>query len=339
MATRSRSSSSMPGLLLTALLVSAPLGLAVRAQAAETPVAGTVLAGRLAYVDPAGDLWVVDGDGAQRRRVTDSGAGADYDPSWAPDGTRFVFRTTRGSQVPVYAGGEGIFVVDANGAHETEIGPASGAGFPDWSPDGDTIALTAGIGPGWASLAVMAPDGSSLIDFGVAGEVPDWSPDGSRIAFSSPFAEPSSWEAARAQPYWELQFDVWIMDSDGTDLVRLTERAVNEYPVGWSPDGRWIVVETEGETGYRMVAVDGSRQARPLTSAAGVPVRQFLAWLPDGRLLFWSDPDPATGVFPWYVMNPDGTETTRLDSYPALRPADVMPFAHRMQVADWWSSP
>ena len=294
--------------------------------------------GRLAYPDRFGDIWVVDADGSNRKRVTTSGIDADFDPSWAPDGDRLVFRSTRGSHLPLYDGGEGIFVVDSDGSDEVEIGPSGGGGFPDWSPDGRAIALTAGTEPAWASLAVIKPDGTGLTDLGVAGECADWSPDGDRIAFCTVFAEPDDQDASRSQPTWELQFDVWTMDPDGTNLMRLTKDPKNEFPVGWSPDARWIVVETEGEGRYRMVAADGSTEWRPLISATRIAVRQFLAWLPDGRILFRSDPDPATGVLPWYVMNPDGTGTTRIDRHPEIRKDDLIPFSHRQQITALWTA-
>src|SRR5436190_1096828 len=51
-------------------------------------VPATGLAGRIVYSSMAGDLWVMAADGSHRRRLTHSGAGIDYSPTWSPDGQR-----------------------------------------------------------------------------------------------------------------------------------------------------------------------------------------------------------------------------------------------------------
>src|SRR3954451_15470911 len=76
------------------------------------------LPGTFAYGTRAGDIWEVRGDGRDRRQLTRSGPGIDFDPSWSPDGRRLVFRTSRGRYAPdrTGTGTEGSFVIDV-GAH------------------------------------------------------------------------------------------------------------------------------------------------------------------------------------------------------------------------------
>jgi hypothetical protein len=62
--------------------------------------AASGLAGRIAYNGVDGDIWVMDADGAYRHQLTRSGPGADFDPSWSPDGRRIVFRSSRGRHLP-----------------------------------------------------------------------------------------------------------------------------------------------------------------------------------------------------------------------------------------------
>lgn len=66
---------------------------------------------------------------------------------------------------------------------------------------------------------VAAPDAHTIDAF------PAWSPDGDHIAFIS------SREGIA---------DVWLMDSDGQGLQRLTDEGTG--PLAWSPDGQRLAV-------------------------------------------------------------------------------------------------
>ncbi len=172
--------------------------------AAPSPPPATGLRGLIAYSTQAGDIWVMRADGSDRRQVTSAG-GNDFDPSLSPDGRRVVFRTSRGHYAPDPngTGAEGIFVVDVDGSHETEIQPRRGGLFPDWSPDGRRIALSTLRADGTETILTMAPDGTHAHDTGVAGgECSEWSPDGSKLAYCH---HPGNGD-----------FDVWVMDADGS---------------------------------------------------------------------------------------------------------------------------
>src|ERR1041385_1138460 len=53
---------------------------------------GPALPGWFAFTVASGDLWVVRGDGSDRHRVTSSGDGVDFSPTWAPDASQLAFR-------------------------------------------------------------------------------------------------------------------------------------------------------------------------------------------------------------------------------------------------------
>jgi Tol biopolymer transport system component len=88
------------------------------ATAVATPIDG--FAGRIVYHDAAGDLWTMDTDGTGRIRLTDSGAGFDFDPRWSPDGTQVLFRTSRYPGAP---NADGLMLVGADGTDERPLLP------------------------------------------------------------------------------------------------------------------------------------------------------------------------------------------------------------------------
>jgi TolB protein len=77
-------------------------------------------------------------------------------------------------------------------------------------------------------LADPSGDNFRLIDPEVWVEYPAWSPDGTRIAFMSQTPEGSE------------NYEIFVMNADGTNLVRLTDSAGPDGWPTWSPDGARI---------------------------------------------------------------------------------------------------
>ena len=103
--------------------------------------------------------------------------------------------------------------------------------LPVASPDGSVIAFTRNK-LGWGVYR-MNSDGSGITALSTKGGScrPDWSPDGKRIAYVSSIADGRG--------------DVWTMDADGGNKVRVTLGDDSyDYNPAWSPDGHWIVYET-----------------------------------------------------------------------------------------------
>jgi Tol biopolymer transport system component len=91
---------------------------------------------RIAYVsseaDGKGDIWVMQTDGSNPRRVTVRDEAYDYFPSWSPDGSRIVFCSNLKDK---YAdkGEWGLYVVDLKNGRVTLVFDSAGRDvFPDW---------------------------------------------------------------------------------------------------------------------------------------------------------------------------------------------------------------
>jgi Tol biopolymer transport system component len=281
----------------TPVTTSPPPGAAATTARDDAPAPPPVrnLKGLIAYSTQAGDIWVMDADGSNRRQLTRTRDPAyDFDPSLSPDGRQVVFRTSRGRYAPDPngTGVQGIFVVGLDGSHERQIQPPRGGLFPDWSRDGRRIAFSTVRADGTETILTTNPDGSQAHDTGVrGGECSEWSPDSSRLAYCH---HPGNGD-----------FDVWVMHADGSHQRRLTLAAGRDYPGAWSPDGQRIAFSSQrsGSFDVWVMHADGSGQRR-LTSAADQ--ESPVAWLPDGRIVYASfhgdQPAPS-----WYLMNPDGS--------------------------------
>ena len=203
------------------------------------------------------EICVMDGDGGNQVRLTEHPA-YDTEPSWSPDGTWIAFSRDYH-----------IHVMDADGGNLMQIAKNTRGWDPAWSPDGTKIAYTC-----YQALKrqvwVMAPDGGDqnlLTQWGENYD-PAWSPDGDRIAFVS--------AKRHAGP------EIYVMDSDGDNQVRITyDLAAKENP-SWSPDGTSIAYEARRDRTYQIFVVktDGSGQTRRLTRNR--PHKSYPAWSPDG---------------------------------------------------------
>jgi Tol biopolymer transport system component len=152
---------------------------------------------------------------------------------------------------------------------------------------------------------VMDSDGSNRVRLveGQAGflAAPSWSPDGSQIAFVSDV---------------EGEPDIWVMGSDGSSLVNLTEHEAKDHSPAWSPDGEWIAFASVRDSLYwelYRMRPDGSDVQRLTWWEDASDLSP--TWSPDGtRLAFATKRD---GNWEIYTMDRDGGNLARLTEHPA----------------------
>ena len=123
--------------------------------------------------DRAGEIYVMDADGTNQRRLTHDRV-SDRGPAWSPDGRKIAFWSVLDEDFI-------IAVMNADGTNrqnlteETLDGVREMSLVPAWSPDGKMIAYTYGTGRNDAAIHLMAADGEHLKRLGKEGDSsPDW---------------------------------------------------------------------------------------------------------------------------------------------------------------------
>jgi Tol biopolymer transport system component len=224
------------------------------------------------------DLFVMNTDGTGQTFLT-RGSSA----TWASDSKRIAFHASasgRGAPIKADPGAakydNDIFVLNVddflkNGGKAKNItnSPEAIDDDPDWSPKGEKIVFTSHAvtdnhaNSVTAEIYVIDLDGTGkpvrLTNNTEEERAPAWSPDGKRVVFS----------CRRSGP----DFEICVMNADGTGQIQLTDNDVPDLTASWSPDGKKIVfhrrVGGRGQFQLFLVNADGTGEVQ-LTFPPGV---------------------------------------------------------------------
>ena len=265
------------------------------------PPPGESSGGLIAFVstrDGNGEIYVMDANGSNPRRLTNNRAWDGY-PSWSPDGTQIAYYTYRTEKDWV------IQVMDADGGNPrrlTDSGVCDGA--PHWSPDGadeyiQRIAYSsdADCTGEHREIYVMDADGGKVRNL-TQNDADDasssWSPDSQQIVFAS---------------NRDGDYEIYVMHADGSQVRQLTDDEAEDMMPAWSPDGTQIAFVSDRDGNDEIYVVDvgdaeqGPGSVRRLTDDPAVD--WFPTWSPDGREIVFNSRRDGSNL-EIYVMDVEG---------------------------------
>ena len=207
--------------------------------------------GKLVFTEKAknSSIVIMDPDGSNRRRIFDAdtsgldpamvqrGMAGAFQPSWSPDGQWVTFglgvwfqgrRTGNARIMRVRRDGTGLEALTDGTVH---------SGFPSYSADGKQIVYRV-----WSEdkkeygLRILnLANRTTLVLTTDYDNLPGWSPDGSRILFT--------------RRVDTVNFDIFTIHPDGSDLLRLTTNRATDGHAVWTADGR--IMWNSGIYGFR----------------------------------------------------------------------------------------
>lgn len=213
----------------------------------STPTPGPTAGGRIAYIGPDGNVWLISPDGTAKEQLT---ADADGDtvmyrePKWSPDGQGMSVCQRDGDL-------NRLLVLQPGTNRASRISEAETPCYHAWSPDGRSLASVQRTweGPGEAcgsewmayreewSISIASMETGAVVEtisatFDMPASVPDPAFDPPRRYFWDLYlrSEQGNWAAY-------ANWDASIPSGEGK--MRTVKSGLR-----WAPAGRWIVLET-----------------------------------------------------------------------------------------------
>jgi TolB protein len=183
-----------------------------------------------------------------------------------------------------------IYISDYDGANQRRITVNRSLNIvPAWSPDGRAIAYTSYRRANRPDIYVSyiyegrPPETPAKGTDFIHNFLPAWSPDGTRIAFMS---------NRDGNP------EIYVINSDGSNLRRLTNHPGNDASPTWSPAGNQVAFTSDraGSPQIYIVDADGLGQPRRITTGESYADRATWAPAPYNEIAYAAKTGPGYDI-------------------------------------------
>jgi Tol biopolymer transport system component len=166
------------------------------------------------------DIFMLDLDTSKQTTLRRTPKLSETYADFSPDGSQICFFHDD-TELPIPGDKPmGVYVMDVHGSDPPRLLAEGSGPTCDWSPDGKKIVLNT-----YGGTSIINADGSGRTDLltgkSAAYINPAWSPDGTKIVFSSDRDGGD--------------YDLYTMDTDGSDVAQVTNLPGDEHTPDWQP--------------------------------------------------------------------------------------------------------
>ena len=200
-------------------------------------------------------------------------------PSWSPDGKKIA-----------YSSEQAIWSVNSDGSGIRKLFDAlAWDGDPEYSHDGSKLYYASEsknpFTARYISIHVMDAEGGNIVKITDSADSrePALNSDGTKIAYTSKLSG---------------NYDIWVMDLDGSNKKQITDAEGDETSPSWSPVGSKIAYSYKGD--LYTIGIDDIVPAR-LTNDSYDNINP--SYSPDGKLISFAS--NRAGNYDIWMMSPD----------------------------------